>query len=112
MKFKKTDIRQPNTILANDHYVAINYDCSKIAADDNGIIKAGTIIDGVGVLLNDVYVNENPNGAVVIHGFIDRDKLPKAPTDESAFLQLTFLPIKASTTSDDSVEDSGTDANE
>lgn len=94
MKFKKTDIGQPNTILANDHFVAINYDCSKITADDNGIIKAGTIIDGVGVLLDDVNVNENPNGAVVIHGFIDRDKLPVAPKDESVFPQITFLPIK------------------
>lgn len=94
MKFKRTDIGQPSNILANDHYVAVNYDCSKLTADDEGVIKAGTIVDGVGVLLNDVCVNDNPNGAVVIHGFIDRDKLPTAPTDESVFPQITFLPIK------------------
>lgn len=98
MKFKTTNIGQPNTILANDHFVAVNYDCSELTADD-GVIKAGTIIDGVGVLLNDVYPDENPNGAVVIHGFIERDKLPTAPTDESAFPQITFLPIEAKTES-------------
>lgn len=95
MKFKTTDIGQPSNILANDHYVAINYDCSELTADDDGVVKAGTIVDGVGVLLNDVYPDENPNGAVVIHGFIDRDKLPTAPTDESAFPQITFLPLEA-----------------
>lgn len=93
MKFKTTDIGQAKNILANDHYVAINYDCSELEAED-GVVKAGTIVDGVGVLLNDVSVDENPNGAVVIHGFIDRDKLPKKPEDESAFPQITFLPIK------------------
>lgn len=94
MKFKTTDIGQPNTILANDHFVAVNYDCSKLTVDDDGVVKAGTIVDGVGVLLNDVYPDENPNGAVVIHGFIDRDKLPTAPEDESVFPQITFLPLK------------------
>lgn len=96
MKFKRTDIRQPSNILANDHYVAINYDCSKLTATD-GVIKAGTIVDGVGVLLNDICLDENPNGAVIIHGFIDRDKLPTAPIDESAFPQITFLPIEVKT---------------
>lgn len=96
MKFKTTNTGQSNTILANDHYVAVNYDCSELTADD-GVVKAGTIVDGVGILLNDVYVDENPNGAVVVHGFIERDKLPEAPSDESAFPQITFLPIENST---------------
>lgn len=105
MKFKTTNIGQPNTILANDHYVAVNYDCSELTADDEGVVKAGTIIDGVGILLNDVYVDENPNGAVVIHGFIERDKLPEAPSDESAFPQITFLPIENSTDSTSATND-------
>lgn len=105
MKFKTTNIGQPNTILANDHYVAVNYDCSELTADDEGVVKAGTIIDGVGILLNDVYVDENPNGAVVIHGFIERDKLPEAPSDESAFPQITFLPIENSTVSTSATND-------
>lgn len=43
MKFTTKDVTQGVTILANDHYVAIPYDCSKITAT-NGVIKAGTII--------------------------------------------------------------------
>lgn len=108
MKFKTTNIGQPSNILANDHYVAINYDCSKLTATD-GVIKAGTIIDGVGILLNDVCPDENPNGAVVIHGFIDRDKLPTAPTDESVFPQITFLPIKAKTVTGGDTEENETE---
>lgn len=91
MKFKTTNIGQPKNILANDHYVAINYDCSELTPDEKGVVKAGTIIDGVGVLLNDVYPDENPNGAVVVHGFISKAKLPVAPTDDKAFPQITFL---------------------
>lgn len=96
MKFKTEKVSQSVNILANDHYVAINYDCSSLTATD-GVVAAGTVIDGVGVLLDDVYVDENPNGTVVIHGFINRDKLPTAPTDETAFPQITFLPVKTTT---------------
>ncbi|MCD8091040.1 MAG: hypothetical protein LUD81_10575 [Clostridiales bacterium] len=94
MKFKTTGVGADVNILANDHYVAVSYDCSDLTPDDEGIIVAGTIVDGVGILLSDVYPEENPNGTVVIHGFINRDKLPEAPADESAFPQLTFLPIE------------------
>lgn len=87
MKFTTKDVTQGVTILANDHYVAIPYDCSKLTATD-GVIKAGTIIPSndnkaIGVLLNDIYPDENPNGAVVIHGFIEADKLPTAPTSDA-----------------------------
>lgn len=84
MKFTTKDVTQGVNILANDHYVAIPYDCSKITAT-NGVIKAGTIIPSnddkaIGVLLNDVYPAENSNGTIVIHGFIEKAKLPVAPT--------------------------------
>lgn len=91
MKFKTTDIGQPNTILANDHFVAVNYDCSKLTVDDDGVVKAGTIVDGVGVLLNDVYPDENPNGAVVVHGFVLKSKLASTPEDESKYPMIKFL---------------------
>lgn len=76
MKFTTKDVTQGVTILANDHYVAIPYDCSKITAT-NGVIKAGTIIPSnddkaIGVLLNDVYPAENSNGTIVIHGLLKR----------------------------------------
>lgn len=84
MKFNRTKIAESKIILENDHYVAVAYDCSDVEADENGIIKAGTILpanDGnaVGVLLNDVDKNDNPNGAVVVHGFIKKNRLPVEP---------------------------------
>lgn len=85
-------------ILANDHYVAMNYDLSDINANSDGIIPAGTIIpanDGtaIGVLLSNVVKEENPNGTVIIHGFIKADKLPVAPetTAKTALKQITFM---------------------
>lgn len=88
MKFKTTAITQPKEILYNDHYVAIPYDCSEIDADANGVIKAGTIIPAnddtaIGVLLSDVVKAENPNGTIVIHGFIKTAALPVAPSEDT-----------------------------
>lgn len=83
MKFKQTSHVQEKLILANDHYVAIPYDCTSIEAAD-GVVKAGTVIPAndstaIGVLLTDVYKDENPNGTIVIHGFIDVGKMATAP---------------------------------
>ncbi len=99
MKFKKTDIGQPVNILANDHYVAINYDCSELSAKaKDGVIPAGTMIPAndataIGVLLNDVVLEEDPNGAVVVHGFIDKSKLPEEPNEAVDIKQIVFLPF-------------------
>lgn len=98
MKFKSTAITQPKEILYNDHYVAIPYDCSEISADSDGVIKAGTIIPAndataIGVLLSDVVKAENPNGTIVIHGFIKTAVLPTAPAAEAktALQQVNFM---------------------
>lgn len=103
MKFKNTAISQGVNILANDHYVAIPYDCSDIKATD-GVIPAGTIIPAndktaVGVLLNDVVLAENPNGTTVIHGFIEKDKLPVEPAAAAitALSQIVFMPVTVET---------------
>lgn len=99
MKFKKTDIGQPVNILANDHYAAINYDCSELGEKaKDGVIPAGTFVPAndataIGVLLNDVVLEENPNGAVVVHGFIDKSKLPEEPDEAVDIKQITFLPF-------------------
>ncbi len=95
MKFKNTNISQGINILANDHYVAIPYNCSEIA-DKNGVIPAGTIIPAndataIGVLLNDVAKDENPNGTIVIHGFIDKSKLPVAPDEAVNIPMIKFM---------------------
>ena len=82
MKFTTQSVAQGVTILANDHYVAIPYNCAALSAlATDGVIKEGTVIPAndataVGVLLNPVVLAENPNGTIVIHGFIKSDKLP------------------------------------
>lgn len=97
MRVKTTSIGQPVNILANDHYVAINYDCSELRAKaKDGVIPAGTLVPAndataIGVLLNDVYIDENPNGAVVIHGFIDASKLSENLNEAVDIKQITFL---------------------
>lgn len=99
MKFTSKTVTQTKEILANDHYVAIEYDCSALTGlATNGIVKAGTIVPAnnataKGVLLYDVDLNGNPNGAIVIHGFINMDKIPIEPTSEaiSALAGVAFL---------------------
>lgn len=97
MKFTHKTVASGVTILANDHYVAIPYDCTALTAlatDD--VIPAGTMIPAndataIGVLLNDVNLAENPNGAIVIHGFIKKGKLPAAPAETVAIPQVQFM---------------------
>ena len=87
MKFTETGTYGNTTeILFNDHYVA-KRKVLDFTGNANGVIKAGTPIgsDGkaavttestsnaIGVLLHDTY-SDNPNGSIVIHGFIDTAK--------------------------------------
>ncbi len=95
MKFENDVVVSGKNILANDHFVAIPYDCTNVTATD-GVIPAGTFIPkndatAIGVLLNDVYPNENPNGTVVVHGFVHKDKLPVAPAGTVAIPLIKFL---------------------
>ena len=97
MKFTEKSIPQGKNILANDHYVAISYDFSTLASlATDGVIPEGTIIPkndatAVGVLLNPVVLAENPNGTIVIHGFVQKSKLPAAPAESVALSQVVFL---------------------
>lgn len=97
MRFSSKGIAQGKNILANDHYVAIPYDCTNLSAlAKDGVIAEGTIIPAndataVGVLLNPVVLAENPNGTIVIHGFIKKSKLPAAPADTVAIPTVVFL---------------------
>lgn len=97
MKFKTKSVVQGVEILANDHYVAIPYDCTELAAlAQDGVIKAGTMIPAndataKGVLLHDVVLDENPNGTIVIHGFIKKSKLPVEPAETVALSQVQFI---------------------
>ena len=97
MKFTNNTVVQGVNILANDHYVAIPYNCTGLdALATNGVIPAGTFIPAndataKGVLLTDVKLAENPNGTLVVHGFIKKSKLPKAPNSAVAISQITFV---------------------
>ena len=97
MKFTTKGVVQGVNILANDHYVAIPYDCSALSAlATDGVIKEGTIIPAndataIGVLLSPVTLAENPNGTIVIHGFIKKSKLPAEPADTVAIPQVQFV---------------------
>lgn len=96
MKFTTRSATQGVNILANDHYVAIPYDCSALTANENGVIPAGTIVPAndataIGVLLNDVVKADDPNGAVVIHGFIKSSKLPTTPASTVSIPLVKFL---------------------
>lgn len=99
MLYQKTEIAADIGILYNSHYVALPYDCTKLSAlATNGIIPAGTIIPAndataFGVLLHDVELADNPNGTVVVDGFINVDNIPTAPTAAAiaALPKITFM---------------------
>ena len=97
MKFTTKSVTTGKNILANDHYVAIPYDCSALSAlATDGIIPEGTIIPAndataKGVLLSPVVLAENPNGTIVIHGTIVKSKLPAAPAAAVDIPTLVFV---------------------
>lgn len=96
MKFTTNKATGTKEILANDHYVAIPYDCTAVTANAEGIIPAGTMIPAndataIGVLLYDVKPTDNPNGAVVIHGFVKKAKLPAAPASGVNLPMIKFM---------------------
>lgn len=89
MKYRETKVGNSINILSNDHYAAVPYDLTVLEGlAKDGVIVAGTIVPAndstaVGVLLTDVKIKDNPNGTVVLHGFIDADKLPEQPTADA-----------------------------
>lgn len=99
MKYENTNIAADVGILYNSHYVALPYDCTSLTSlATNGVIPAGTVIPAngataFGVLLHDVTLADNPNGTVVVDGFINVDKLPAAPSAAAiaALPKITFM---------------------
>ena len=118
-KFVETQYTNRTEILKfPDHYVAlaVTVDDTGIEfnADGKKVVPAGTIVgggaladptakvsekndeltgkDAEGVLLNDVDVTHgSAPGAMVIHGFIDLNKLPTAPDATVSIPGITFL---------------------
>jgi hypothetical protein len=108
MNFSRKTLTAPVEILKNDHFVGIpiTLDFTSVTADANGqkLVKAGTPINASGVsdntatakgiLLYDVY-SENPNGVIVIHGFIDTAKAQSYSGVTVAAVVKTALPMVA-----------------
>lgn len=97
-KIKVTKYSNTKEILKYDHFVTEQVILTQDNATTVGakkIVKAGTILPAndataKGVVLYDVDVtNGEEKGALVIHGFIDKSKLPIQP--ESA--AITALPM-------------------
>ena len=101
------DSTSKNSLAFPDHSVAIPVKFDKVAAiaktteDCRKIVEAGTVYPAnnntaIGVVMYDCDVTRgDANGAVIIHGFIRKDKMP-APPDNAAIKnlrQITFLPI-------------------
>lgn len=85
---KKTKYVNSKEILkVADHYVAIpktfkKNDAAAVAVEGRKIIKAGTVYPkndatAIGVILSDIDVTDcDANGALIVHGILDKNKLP------------------------------------
>lgn len=99
MIYENTNLATDIGVLYNSHYVALPFDCTELTAlATDGVIPAGTIIPAndataFGVLLHPVTLAENPNGTVVVDGFINVDKIPTAPSAAAlaALPKITFM---------------------
>jgi hypothetical protein len=99
MKFKSTTVAGTVEILAADEFTAI-----PITVAGTSVVKAGTpltaagakatsasgAIDAAGILLYDVDPTENPNGALVVAGVID-----KAKAEKHSGVSITAAELKA-----------------
>lgn len=68
MKYTLTDITVGSEIFYNDDWAAEPY---KFSVD----AKAGDIVDGHGVVVYDVTVANNPNGAVAYRGVVNFERI-------------------------------------
>lgn len=97
-KIRVTNYQNTKEILKYDHFVSeavVLTQSDATTVDSKKIVKAGTILPAnnataKGVVLYDVDVtNSDETGALVIHGFIDKTKIPDTP-DAAA---ITALPM-------------------
>lgn len=83
MKFSKTSVGGTVEILAADDFVAIPICVTETAAVPAGMpmtaagkkVAATSYATAVGMLLYDVDPTENPNGALLVQGVVDKKKV-------------------------------------
>lgn len=91
MKFELSTVTTGNIFLKNDHFVTktitivfgsgvTEIKSGTVIDEDGNVMASGNEAKACGLLFNDM-TPDNPNGAVVIHGFIDETKLPAAVAD-------------------------------
>lgn len=96
MNFTETKIAGSTEILANDHYVAVPL---KLTADAKAGAPIGTTgaaatdSDCLGILLHDVDVAKNPNGTVVVHGFINKAKAKASSGVDVTAAMIALMPM-------------------
>lgn len=97
-KIRVTEYSNRKEILKYDHFVSqpiVLTQSNSATVGDKKIVKAGTILPAndataKGVILYDVDVtNGDEVGSLVIHGFIDKTKLPNEPEANA----VTALPM-------------------
>lgn len=98
-KIRVTNYTNTKEILKYDHFVSeaiVLTQDNATTVGNNKIVKAGTILPAndataKGVVLFDVDVtNGDEVGSLVIHGFIDKSKLPAEP-DATAIAALPMI---------------------
>lgn len=98
-KIRVTNYSNTKEILKYDHFVAeavVLTEANATTVDGKKIVKAGTILPAndttaKGVVLYDVDVTHGDNtGSLVIHGFIDKSKLPAEP-ESTAIAALSMI---------------------
>ena len=78
MKFTKTSVGGTIEILAADDFVAIPICVTEAAAVPAGAgkkVATTSYATAVGMLLYDVDPTENPNGALLVQGVVDKKKV-------------------------------------
>lgn len=98
MKYERKVIKSDPEVLYNGHYIAVPVVIDTTA----GTVPAGTVVDKTGKAANTGEAfgvlqwsvdSDNPNGSVVIHGFINEKRLPASVSDEAKAVlkQITFI---------------------
>ena len=95
MIFKETPFNGGYEILYNSHYVAVPMAMQANAKAGAPVTKSGSIAtgsDAFGILLHDVDVERNPNGTVVIHGFINATNVYKHTGEQYSNEMVAAMP--------------------
>lgn len=96
MNLTETTLAGSIEILANDHYVAVPLKLTANAKAGAPIASTGgaaTESDCAGILLHDVDITKNPNGTIVVHGFINKTKAEASSGVDITAAMAALMPL-------------------